>query len=75
MIKIKLADYIHHKSELEKQYDKFGLDSISLYSAVSGCPIIVCYSFVLPIAKDNDKLEIEKRIKEIMEFYGYKGVE
>ena len=72
-MKINPDDYLSQLEHVHKQYQKNGISSLSLYAAVSGCPIYVCYYFALQIASGDDKIELEKRLKSIVEFYGYES--
>ena len=74
-MKININDFRVHEKDAIAQYEKFGIDSLSLYSAVSSCPIIAVYYYIKEFTNDeNEKKELEKRINGLVEFYRYDEV-
>lgn len=57
-----------HEAMVKERYIKEGIDSISLYCAVSFCPVLAAYCFCREIDPDNK--ELTKRIENVMLFYG-----
>jgi len=62
-----------HESIVCDLYKKDGIDSLSLYSAVSFCPILAAYWFCRE--KDSDNPELTRRIESVKLFYGITEVE
>lgn len=64
-------DYKSSLPALLNHYRKYGFSEMSLFSALTGVPILVVYELLMdniPQEKEN----CEKRIKEIKIFFGYK---
>jgi hypothetical protein len=62
-----------HQKFVQERYKEAGIDSLSLYSAVSFCPILAAYIFCKEI--DPDNIELTKRIENVKLFYDIKEVE
>jgi hypothetical protein len=62
-----------HQKFVQERYKEDGIDSLSLYSAVSFCPILAAYIFCREI--DPDNIELTKRIENVKLFYDIKEVE
>jgi hypothetical protein len=62
-----------HQKFVQERYKEDGIDSLSLYSAVSFCPILAAYIFCKEI--DPDNIELTKRIENVKLFYDIKEVE
>ena len=62
-----------HQKFVQERYKEAGIDSLSLYSAVSFCPILAAYIFCREI--DPDNIELTKRIENVKLFYDIKEVE
>lgn len=61
-----------HEQTVKDLYIEDGINSISLYSAVSFCPILAAYWFCRELDRDN--IELTKRIESIKIFYGIEEV-
>lgn len=62
-----------HQKFVQERYKEAGINSLSLYSAVSFCPILAAYIFCKEI--DPDNIELTKRIENVKLFYDIKEVE
>lgn len=62
-----------HEILVHRLYEEDGIDSLSLYSAVSFCPILAAYWFSRE--KDSDNPELTRRIESVKLFYGITEVE
>lgn len=57
-----------HEKFVKERYKKEGVDSISMYCAVSFCPVLAAYWFCREIDPENS--ELTKRIESVKLFYG-----
>jgi hypothetical protein len=57
-----------HEKFVKDRYQELGVDSISLYCACSGCPVLAAYSYCREF--DPDNIELTKRIENAKMFYG-----
>lgn len=73
-MKFKISQFRNaHESFVKERYQELGIDSISLYCACSGCPVLAAYIFCKEI--DTDSLELTRRIDSVKIFYGIEEVE
>jgi hypothetical protein len=57
-----------HEKFVKERYKEDGIDSISLYCAVSFCPVLAAYWFCREVDLDNK--ELTRRIESVKLFYG-----
>ncbi len=57
-----------HEKLVKERYKEQGADSISLYCAVSSCPVLAAYWFCREVDPENS--ELTKRIDSVKLFYG-----
>ena len=62
-----------HEKVVQQRYTELGIDSLSLYCAVSLCPVLAAYLFCLEIDPQNQ--ELTRRIESVKLFYGIEEVE
>ena len=62
-----------HESFVKERYEELGIDSISLYCACSGCPVLAAYLYCKEVDPDNP--ELTRRIESVKLFYGITEVE
>lgn len=65
-------DYRRNKESIIKHYKKYGYSEMSMYSSLTGIPIIVVYQLLL---EEYPELEnkVAESIKAINEFFGIKS--
>jgi hypothetical protein len=72
-MKFKLSPYRNaHEKYVKERYLQDGINSISLYCAVSFCPVLAAYIFCKEI--DGNNPELTKRIENVKIFYGVEEV-
>lgn len=69
-MKIDIEQFRSNKAELIKSIEKLGIDSISMYCACTGLPVIAACYFVLEELPQY-KEKMERKIQACKEFYGY----
>jgi coproporphyrinogen III oxidase-like Fe-S oxidoreductase len=62
-----------HQKFVQDRYKELGINSISLYCAVSFCPVLAAYIFCKEIDPKNE--ELTKRIENVKIFYDIREVE
>ena len=62
-----------HEKFVQERYKEAGINSLSLYSAVSFCPILAAYWYCREIDPNNP--ELTRRIESVKLFYGIDEVE
>lgn len=73
-MKFKLKQYRQaHEKLVREIYNDAGINAISLYCAVSFCPVLAAYIFCREIDPNNP--ELTKRIENVKLFYDVKEVE
>lgn len=73
-MKFKIGTYRQaHEKFVRQRYLEDGINSLSLYSAVSFCPILAAYIYCLEI--DPGNYELTKRVENVKLFYGITEVE
>lgn len=70
-MKINIDEFRVHEPLILKQYEKDGLDSVSLYAATAMVPVIALLIFIREIHPSS---ELDRRINVLIEFYGYTEV-
>ena len=62
-----------HESLIHNLYKTDGIDGISLYCAVSFCPVLAAYWFCREVDSNNE--ELTRRVESVKLFYGIMEVE
>jgi hypothetical protein len=62
-----------HEKLVKERYAEAGVNSISLYCAVSFCPVLAAYIFCQEVDPQNQ--ELTKRVESVKLFYGIEEVE
>jgi hypothetical protein len=62
-----------HERFVKERYQELGINSLSLYCACSGCPVIAAYCYSREVDPDNS--ELTRRIESVKLFYGIEKVE
>jgi hypothetical protein len=57
-----------HEKFVKERYKEDGINSISLYCAVSFCPVLAAYWFCREV--DSENKELTRRIESVKLFYG-----
>lgn len=73
-MKFKIGIYRQaHEKFVKERYQEAGINSLSLYCAVSACPVLAAYWYCREI--DPNNAELTKRIENVKLFYGIDEVE
>lgn len=73
-MKFKVGTYRQaHEKFVQERYLEDGINSLSLYCAVSFCPVLAAYWYCREVDKDN--AELTERIENVKLFYGITEVE
>lgn len=73
-MKFKVGAYrLAHEKFVRERYLEDGMNSLSLYCAVSFCPVLAAYWYCQEIDPENK--ELTKRIENVKLFYGIEEVE
>ena len=68
-MKFKVGQYRQaHEKFIKERYLEAGINSLSLYCAVSFCPVLAAYWYCKELDSENE--ELTKRIQNVMLFYG-----
>jgi hypothetical protein len=70
-MKINIDEFRVHEPLILKQYEKDGLNSVSLYAATAMVPVIALFCF---IREEHPSSELDRRINALVEFYEYTEV-
>lgn len=70
-VKLDLYQYRSNKLELIRSIKKQGIESLSIFCACTGLPVIVACYFVKEELPEFDE-EMGRKIEVLKEFYGYK---
>lgn len=63
--------YRHHKEAILDHIKKKGIDSVSMFCAASGLPLIVVYTYIAEDMEEHREC-CEERIAGLKKFYGIK---
>jgi hypothetical protein len=69
-MKINIEQFRSNKAELIKSIEKQGIDSLSLFCACTGLPVIAACFYVKEDLPQYDE-EMDRKIAALREFYGY----
>jgi len=73
-VKFKVGIYRQaHEKFVKERYLEDGINAISLYCAVSFCPVLAAYWYCREV--DSENPELTKRIENVKLFYGVREVE
>lgn len=70
-VKIDVNEFRVHEPLILKQYDKDGIDCVSLYAATAMVPVIALYIYIREV---HPSPEIDRRVASLIEFYDYKEI-
>lgn len=69
---LKLKDYIGSKPHILKAYEARGLKKTVELMVMSGVPLVAGYLYIMEKFPEAD---LQSRIDDLVEFYGYTGIE
>ena len=70
-MKINIDEFRVHEPLILKQYEKDGLNSVSLYAATAMVPVIALFIFIREV---YPSVELDRRINVLVDFYEYTEV-
>lgn len=70
---VKIGQFRKSKDELIKSVRKQGIDSLSIFCACTGLPVVAACLFLKEEFPDSAE-KMDKKIEALKEFYGYEEI-